>query len=165
MNYIRHLNGFFERLEEDERLTAYHISLYLALFRLWNMNRFRNPFPVNREEVMQLSRIGSKNTYGRCMKQLNEWGLIFYSASGNMHRGWKVSCIRFDTGSGTRVGTGNDTGAGTRSGTVYKDVNKTNIINGNKQEHPKKMENGKEENTTSTGRLHVATDKDYSEPL
>jgi hypothetical protein len=165
MNYIRHLNSFFEISGNDNRLTAYHISLYMALFQQWNRNRFRDSFPVDREELMQLSRIGSKNTYAKCMKQLHQWGYIHYTAKGNLHTGWKVSCTGFDTGSGTGGDTGTGTGDGTGSGTVYKDINNTNITNGNKQAHSKNLKNGREKENRNTNPLHVNTDKDYAEPL
>ncbi len=112
MNYIRHLNGFFERLAEDERLSSYHISLYIALFQHWNANRFSDQFTISRTEVMQLARIGSANTYARCMKELAEWGYITYQPSSNLHSGSKVTCIRFDIR--------NDTGGNTASGTGIK---------------------------------------------
>jgi hypothetical protein len=109
MNYIRHLNGFFERLAEDERLSSYHISLYIALFQQWNANRFRDQFTISRTEVMQLARIGSANTYARCMKELTDWGYIAYFPSSNLHSGSKVSCIRFDSTSDTAGNTVGDT--------------------------------------------------------
>lgn len=165
MNYIRHLNSFFEISGKDSRLSAYHVSLYMALFQLWNRNRFRDSFPVDREELMQLSRIGSKNTYAKCMKQLHQWGYIQYSARGNLHTGWKVSCTGFDTGSGTGGGTGTGTGDGTGSGTLYKNINNTNITKGNKRGHPKNFKNGREKKAGNSNPLHVETNKDYSEPL
>lgn len=110
MNYIRHLNGFFERLAKDERLSSYHISLYLALFQHWNANRFSDQFTISRTEVMSLARIGSANTYARCMKELVECGYITYQPSSNLHSGSKVTCIRFDMGSDTAGNTACDTG-------------------------------------------------------
>lgn len=70
MNYIRHMTGFFIRLSEDQRMTPFQISLYMELFRIWNMNRFQNPFTVAPDKMMQQSLIGSVNTYARCIKQL-----------------------------------------------------------------------------------------------
>ena len=96
MNYVRHLNGFFARLAEDRRLSSYHVSLYLALFRQWNAERFADRFTISRSETMQLSRIGSVNTYARCIKELSMWGYIRYKASSNLHIGSQVSCVRFD---------------------------------------------------------------------
>lgn len=175
MNYIKHQTALFERFADDTRITPYHISLYFALFQLWNKNRFRNPFPIYREEVMFLAHIGSTNTYARTMRELRDWHYIDYIASGNRHTGWKVSCIRFDTASATGNNTGSDTGTATRtdtgsttgtatgSATVYKEVNNTNRTNNNKQDHQKNFKNGKEK--ISGGRFHVNNDKDYSEPL
>lgn len=110
MNYVRHLNGFFERLAEDERLSSYHISLYLALFQHWNANRFSDQFTISRTEVMQLARIGSANTYARCIKELTDWGYIKYLPTSNLHSGSKVTCTRFDIGSDTTGNTATDTG-------------------------------------------------------
>lgn len=101
MNYVRQLNGFFVRMSRDHRMTAYHISLYLALFQHWNANRFNDPFTISRTEVMELARIGSANTYARCMRELADWGYILYTASSNLHTGSRVSCIRLDTAGDT----------------------------------------------------------------
>jgi hypothetical protein len=175
MNYIRHLTGFFERTESDMRMTAYHISLYLALFQLWNLNRFRNPFPISREELMHISRIGSKNTYARCIQQLDQWGYISYFPNGNLHTGRQVSCTRFDieikvdpgTTSGTRTETGtrtrDGTRTGTRSGTPF--INNTNYNKQHKQKPNKIFDNGERRKYNGFGRFHVSTDKDYTEPL
>ena len=117
MNYIRHLSGFFIRLAEDQRMTPYHISLYFALFQQWNAERFGDWFVISRSEMMQLSRIGSANTYARCIKELSDWGYIMYTASSNLHSGSRVSCIRFDTATDTPRNTGTDTGIKTNTST------------------------------------------------
>ena len=167
MNYIRHLSGFFERLEEDRCMTPYHISLYVCLFQCWNLNRFRNPFPISREELMQFSGIGSTNTYGRCMKQLDEWGYIQYSPNGNLHTGIQVSCISFDTGTDTRSDTGTDTGSDIRTDT-RSDTLLINSINNNKRYKQKNsdfFDNERRKKVNGTNPYHVVNDKDYSEPL
>jgi hypothetical protein len=150
MNYIKHLNGFFKRLDLDERMTAYHISLYMSCFRLWNINRFKNPFPICRFEMMRNSRIGSVNTYARCIKQLHEWGYIKYSPAANMHSGSTICCIRFDIA--------RDTTGDTSSDTLL-----INITNENKER--KQEVSSKEILKNSKNRLHAKTNKDYSEPL
>ncbi len=38
MNYIKHLTGFFEKVGADFDLNPTHISLYMAIFQLWNQN-------------------------------------------------------------------------------------------------------------------------------
>ena len=81
MNYIRHMNSFFTIVKNDAALTSSHISLYMALFQYWNYNRFQNPFPVYRENIMNLSKIGSKNTYHKCIKELHDAKYIYYHPS------------------------------------------------------------------------------------
>lgn len=118
MNYVRHLNGFFERLAEDKHLSSYHISLYIALFQHWNANRFSDQFTISRAEMMQLARIGSANTYARCIKELADWGYITYLPSSNLHSGSKVTCLRFDIGSDITGSTTGDTAASTATDTA-----------------------------------------------
>lgn len=85
VNYVRHLNAFFARVQEDDRLKSNHISLYLALFQHWNQQQFRQPFPVLRDAVIRLSGIGSANTYTRCLKDLHAFGYILYQPGGKQH--------------------------------------------------------------------------------
>lgn len=96
MNYIRHLNAFFSFVRSDDRLACSHVSLYLALFQYWNFNRFQNPFPVYRENIMLLSKIGSKNTYHKCVKELHQAGYIIYKPPVTKFQAVKISMIRLD---------------------------------------------------------------------
>ncbi len=96
MNYIRHLNAFFSFIGSDKRLSASHISLYMALFQYWNFNRFQNPFPVYRDNIMRLSKIGSKNTYHKCIKELHEAKYIYYHPPVSKFQPGRVSLARFD---------------------------------------------------------------------
>ncbi|OJX36265.1 MAG: hypothetical protein BGO87_07360 [Flavobacteriia bacterium 40-80] len=100
VNYIQHLTGFFEKSAEDARLTAFHQALYLALFMTWNSSKFKNPISIARDEIMNLSKIGSKNTYIKCLKELTLWGYIQYRPTRNHFVGSKVMMYRFDTSSG-----------------------------------------------------------------
>ena len=50
-------------MADDERLSPFHVSLYLTLFQFWNLNRFKNPISIARQETMRLSKIGSVNNY------------------------------------------------------------------------------------------------------
>lgn len=97
VNYIRHLNAVFEEFSRDSRLNPTHISLYMALFQLWNHYQFTEEFYINREEVMKLSRIGSKGTYHRCIRQLDQWNYIIYKPSHNPFQGSKIKMFVFET--------------------------------------------------------------------
>lgn len=81
MNYIHHLNNFYRRLDEDPRIKALHISLYMALFQCWNYNHFPRKFHITRARLMQTSRIGSANTIARMMRELHTFGYIRYYPS------------------------------------------------------------------------------------
>lgn len=97
MNYIKHLNGVYSQFSKDNRLNPSHISLYIALFQLWNYNRFPNEFHISREEIMKLSKIGSTATYHKCIKELNHWKYILYKPSHNPFKGSKVKLFNFES--------------------------------------------------------------------
>ena len=95
MNYIKHLTGFFEKVAIDKTLNPTHISLYIALFQFWNCNRFKNPISINRDEVMRISKISSKATYHKCLKNLHSLGYINYEPSYNPFKGSHVILFNF----------------------------------------------------------------------
>ena len=90
MNYIKHLTGFFIRIASEETIYPTHISLYIALFQSWNINRFKNPISISRDEMMKTSRIASKATYHKCIKELQNMGFIDYLPSYNPYSGSEV---------------------------------------------------------------------------
>ncbi|WP_417619827.1 hypothetical protein [Oceanihabitans sediminis] len=103
INYIKHLNAVFQQFAKDSRLNPTHISLYMAFFQLWNLNRFPNQFHVNREDVMKLSKIGSKSTYHKCVKELDNYKYLIYYPSHNPFKGSKIKMLIFGTSSGQAV--------------------------------------------------------------
>jgi hypothetical protein len=96
MNYIRHLQAFYYHVKRDNRLATTHVSLYMAIFQYWNYNRFQNPFRINRDDLMALSKIGSKNTYHRCIKELHQAGYIHYNPPLSKFQPVKLSVSRLD---------------------------------------------------------------------
>ena len=138
MNYIAHLTAVMERIAQDERLNPSHVSLYLALFQFWNMNRFKNPISIHREDTMRLSKIGSKNTYHKCISELSQWGFFLYCPSHNPMKGSTVKMYKFVTSSGTTT----RTSTGTTSVQVpvqalVPSINNTNINKLSKQNKQK----------------------------
>ena len=96
MNYIRHLTGFYDKIQQDERLNPTHISLYLALFQFWNINHFQNPISISRNEMMRLSKISALGTYHKCIKELQNFGYIEYIPSFNPYKGSLVNLYNFE---------------------------------------------------------------------
>ena len=97
VNYIVHMENAMDKFKEDERISPWHISLYFALFQIWNNTRFKEEINIRREELMGLSKIGSANTYTRCLKELDQWNYIDYTPSKSRFKSSKVHMYRFDT--------------------------------------------------------------------
>ena len=123
MNYVRHLNAVLESLMLDVRILPRHISLYMALFHIWNKLMFVDPIHVARQELMPLSKIGSVNTFIKSMKELDEWGYIRYRPSKSTFQGSQITIITFDNT--TDNSTGNTTGNSTDNTTSNSTGNST----------------------------------------
>jgi len=96
MNYIKHLTGFFDKVTRDNNLNPTHISLYVSLFQFWNVQRFKNPISISRDEVMRVSKICSKATYHKCMKDLHNFSYINYDPSFNPYRGSLITLFNLE---------------------------------------------------------------------
>lgn len=175
-NYIKHLNGIFLQFSKDNRLNPTHISLYIALFQLWNANRFPEEFYINREEVMKFSKIGSKSTYHRCIKELSHWKYIVYYPSHNPYKGSKVKMLKFETSIGQAEVHNcpkNGTSGGQALVPIYKHIQTIeNNRNINKQENLKNSEFNNSKNNNKQSRavpyqdnLKTTKNKNYNEPL
>jgi len=172
VNYIKHLNAVFEQFSKDNRLNPTHISLYIALFQVWNSTRFADEFFVIRNEVMKYSKIGSKSTYHRCIKELNHWNYIVYFPSHNPYHGSKIKMLS----SGQAI-VHNRPKSATSSGQalvpIYKHIQTIeNNKNINKQGHFKNSDLEDFKNNSKHHRavpnqdnLKTTKNKNYNEPL
>ena len=118
MNCIKHLSSIFNIMDADIRITPFHFSLYMSLFRRWNQNYFNNPISISRDEIMKMSKIGSVNTYVKCLKELHQWNYIKYEPSYNKYKGSIVYLYTYDNSS--------DNGSDME---VIPYINNTNILN------------------------------------
>lgn len=96
MKQTKNIIDFFEYVIKDSRLCPSHISMYIALFQLWSLNKFQNPFRIYRNEVMKLSKIKSSATYHKCIRELHSEGFIIYSPSYNPFRGSLIKIVDFE---------------------------------------------------------------------
>lgn len=99
VNYIKHLESVTMRMADDKNLNSSHVSMYLALFLIWNHHRFQNPLSINRSEVMKISKIGARVTYHKCITELHNWGYLKYEPSHNPLKGSLIYLFNFDTSS------------------------------------------------------------------
>jgi DNA topoisomerase IA len=140
------------------------------------MNFFKDEFYINREEVMTYSKIGSKSTYHRCIKELTYWKYILYIPSHNPFKGSSVKMFDFGT-STEQVLNQSSTQIETSDGQALVSINKhiqtiENNKNLNKQLFLRNLNSNNfktAEKQKSTipyrDNLKTSTDKNYDEPL
>lgn len=97
MNYIKRLTYFFDKSTADASFTPTHLSLFMALFQLWNQARFLPTIQIVRDDVMRLSKIASKATYHKAMGYLHKHRYIHYEPSYNPYKGSKITFFPTDT--------------------------------------------------------------------
>jgi hypothetical protein len=146
VNYIQHMNAWYTKIQADDRLNPSHISLYIALFQMWNINRFQNPISISRDETMRVSKIGSRTTYLKCLKELSAWEYIEYFPSQNPFKGSLVHITIFWTSTEQVVGqeqtknwtsTGQVLGSSINSIKQYKpNIKKKEILKDKKFDEP-----------------------------
>lgn len=90
MNYITHLNKMLEAFGRDLRLNPKHVSLYMALFKKWNAERFPRWIYIKRKSLMKSAMIGSTTTYHRIIKDLHEFQYLNYQPSHVKNPGSRV---------------------------------------------------------------------------
>ncbi|SFJ37108.1 hypothetical protein [Myroides guanonis] len=106
MNYIIHLNQFLKKVEESEAVCPTHISLYLALFHLWNHHYFQSPIAAVHIELIHVNKISSKTTFHKCIKDLVAWMWTKYTPSTSIYRGNSFRLLSFSNS--PKNGPGND---------------------------------------------------------
>lgn len=79
-NYIKHLNTWMVVFRQQEKARPVHASTYLALFEMWNINRFNASFVMPRSNLMQAAKLRSNKTYSEVLKEMVEWGWLEYTA-------------------------------------------------------------------------------------
>ena len=83
MEEVKELTSFYSVVKSDYRISTTHISLYMALFQFYNLNRLTNPIQITRTAVMEVAKISGLATYHKCMRDLVEYGYIEYIPSYN----------------------------------------------------------------------------------
>jgi len=133
VNYITQLTEVLSRFSNDHRLNPTHVSLYLALFQFWNLNRFHNPVSISRSEVMKISKIGSNATYHRCIKDLHNWQYLEYMPSYNPLKGSLVHMFIFETSTKQEVNNNHLKNEQVPKQVLVPSINSINNTNNTKQ--------------------------------
>lgn len=82
---------------------------------------------------MSASKIGSANTYTKCLKELDAWGYLKYNPSYNPHLGSIVHMYTFDKGNDNGSGHGTDKTPVIAVIPYINSINNTNNINQRKR--------------------------------
>ena len=80
MDALPLLEQFFSQAQYDARLAPRHIAVFIALVLL-RSRVSKDQFILIPSEVMRLARIQSRYTYHRCLRELHEYGYIYYDPS------------------------------------------------------------------------------------
>jgi hypothetical protein len=94
---------FMHELASDIRLKPTHISLCLALCHARVRSNFQNVFQVSRSKLMAASRIQSRATYHKVMKELQAFGYLKYTPSYHPVKGSSVGLVIRASGSNQGV--------------------------------------------------------------
>src|SRR5689334_7802123 len=81
MIVVHQLSGFYRKVVIDQRVGSAHVSLYMALFKMWCQADFECPLSITRTQLMPVAKISSLGTYHKCMKDLVAYGYIKYQPS------------------------------------------------------------------------------------
>jgi hypothetical protein len=85
MNYILQINAFWERSTDGEHaLKPTSKLIYFSLLSINNRCGWKQYFKAVMSDIIELTGIGSKNTYYDCLDELQDKGFIEYE-KGNRH--------------------------------------------------------------------------------
>jgi len=144
VNFIHQFLSAMDKVSEKPEMNPSHVSLYIALFTMWNYSHFKNPISISRKEVMTVSKIGSKHTYHKCLKDLHKMGFLKYFPSHNPMKGSLIEMFIFGTSSEQVVNNLRGNSGTSSEQVLHPYINNTNYIN-NKQYIYEKNKNSEKE--------------------
>ena len=77
---IKQMQDFYRMIACDARISATHVSIYMALLQKWNGEK-ESPLELHRPEIMRSAKISARQTYNKCMNELKQYGYIRYMPS------------------------------------------------------------------------------------
>lgn len=86
MESLKLLSAFFELIEKDFRIGSTHIAIFAALVQFWIQKGKVNPIQAYSIEIQNIAKIMSPKTYHKCMRELHEYGYLFYVPTKNKNR-------------------------------------------------------------------------------
>jgi hypothetical protein len=93
MDALKYLLAFMDRVSEDPEISAYHVSLYLALVYYGQHVAGKSSFRVFSREVRPYAKVSRPGTYHQLLSDLARRGYIEYSPSHSPVIGSLVSLV------------------------------------------------------------------------
>jgi hypothetical protein len=75
------LISYFSIMEKDERLTAWHVAIFIAILIIALQQGRAEAIKVSRRKIMALSHITALPTYHKYLKELQQLGYLTYRPS------------------------------------------------------------------------------------
>jgi hypothetical protein len=79
------LLSFFETIEDDPRICPVHIAIYLALLSRWQENGGGEQLEIATYELMRVCKVLDRGTYLRRLRELAQFGYLYYEPAENDH--------------------------------------------------------------------------------
>lgn len=97
VNYVIQLHRVMAKFKKIEEAKPNHISLYMALFFVWNEQYFENPVFNSPNKILSISKIKSKTTMLKVLRELSCWGFLTYKPTHNPFAESEINLINFCT--------------------------------------------------------------------
>ena len=95
MEAANFIKGFMDRVPEDPEISAFHVSVYLALVYYGQNIAGKTSFTVFSREVLPLAKVSRPGTYHQLLGDLARRGYIEYSPSHSPVIGSLVTLVSF----------------------------------------------------------------------
>lgn len=87
---ILRFKEFMKAIQNDGRIGATHIAIYVALLMCWRESDYPQPLIVYSYEVMKIAKIRAPSTYYSVLADLHDFGYLRYVPSFNKNRGSRI---------------------------------------------------------------------------
>lgn len=71
-NFIVQIDAFYAKISNDPKITANHITTYLALANFWSMSGYTPTFNVKPGEIIEYAKLDNQQELWKCLKYLKK---------------------------------------------------------------------------------------------
>lgn len=71
-NFVTLIDAFYFKMTNDPKITAGHITTYLALANFWSMAGYAPTFNIKPEEIMEYAKLDNHQELRACLRYLEK---------------------------------------------------------------------------------------------